>query len=644
MAMKLDGLNNWTLSSVRNFMAMNRTVIIIAILIISVPLILFAFLQHETEDSIYNSIFEQQKQNQKQVTQGISQQIQSDFELILARLEGISNSINTNLEDPLPNMTKSALTDAYNKINDTTPVDRMFLQNKDEIAIFDIGPSGDPIYTGKNFSFRSWVKETKNTMKPVISEMFEGIEGKDRFAITYPIISTNNSGDYYNGLIGVVIPVDEFFRYYGNIYDIQSQYLSAFDHDATILVHPIPSLVGKQFFGEFTQNLIGNDKVLDDMVRRVVSGQPGFAVYDLVGQERLNTGYPIYIEDKPRFSVFVVTPTSLIYSKINEIIDKERLQMLSLITGTIAAVLLLIIYLNKINKTLNKEVNKRTKELQDSNIKLESANKHIQIHDDMQKEFINLTAHELRNPVQSLMGFSEILKKINTLAPKGKENDRYKDPIEAIIRSTRRLKRLVDIIFDVSQLDNNLLMLNKENINMKDFIQEISTNYKYESQTTKKIHKASQKIDDTDSLDRGKKPKYSVEIDFIYADDSKDPIIVSGDRYYLAQVITNLLDNAFEFTHDEGVVKVKLEKSKDNKAAVVTISDNGYGIHPDVLPFLFIKYVKKSKGGAGLSLYISKKIIESHGGNMWARNNQDKNGATFGFSLPFSSGDVFIEK
>ena len=65
MAMKLDGLNNWTLSSVRNFMAMNKTVIIIAILIISVPLILFAFLQHETEDSIYNSIFEQQKQNQE---------------------------------------------------------------------------------------------------------------------------------------------------------------------------------------------------------------------------------------------------------------------------------------------------------------------------------------------------------------------------------------------------------------------------------------------------------------------------------------------------------------------------------------------------------------------------------------------------
>jgi len=641
--MKFGGLNNWNSASIRNFMVMNRTVIVTAILILSIPLILFAFLQHETEDSIYNRIVEQQKQNQKQVSQAISQQIQSDFELILARLEGISNIVNSRPEEPLPNMTKSALIDAYEKINSTTPVDRMFLQNKDGIAVFDVGPSDDPIYTGKNFSFRSWVKETKNTMEPVISGMFDGIDGKSRFAITYPIVSTNKSGTFYNGLVGVVIPTAEFFRYYGNIYDIHSQYLSVLDHNATILVHPIPSLVGKQFFGEFAQNFTGNNQILDDVVRTVISGQPGFAVYELLGKERLNTGYPIFIADKPKYSVFVVTPTSSIYSKINEIIDKERLQMLSLIIGTVASVLLLIVYLNKVNKTLDKEVNKRTKELRESNTKLESANKHIQIHDDMQKEFINMAAHELRNPVQSLMGFSEILKKLNSTMQEEKEKDRYKDPIEAIIRSTRRLKRLVDIIFDVSQLENNLLILNKENINLKDFIQGILRNYNYQIQT-KKIHKTSQKIEDTDSLDKNKKPNNNIEIDFVYSDGSNEPIIVSGDRYYLSQVISNLLDNAIEFTHDEGIVRVKLEKSESNEAAVVTISDNGYGIHPDILPFLFIKYVKKSKGGAGLSLYISKKIIESLGGNIWAKNNHDENGATFGFSLPLSNSDVSSDK
>jgi signal transduction histidine kinase len=636
--MKFGGLKNWNSSSIRNFMVMNKTVIVTAIFIISIPLILFAFLQHETEDSIYNSIFEQQKQNQKQVSQGISQQIQSDLELILARLEGISNSINTKLEDPISNMTKSTLIDAYHKINSTTPVDRMFLQNKAGIAVFDIAPSGDPIYIGKNFSFRSWVKETKNTMQPVISEIFEGIDGKSRFAITYPIISTNNSGTFYNGLVGVVIPTAEFFRYYGNIYDIQSQYLSVLDHNGTIMVHPIPSLVGKQFFGGFAQNLTGNNQELDDTVRTVISGHPGFAVYDLLGKERLNTGYPIHIEGKPKYAVFVITPTSLIYSKINEIIAKERLQMLSLIIGTVAAVLLLIIYLNKVNKTLDREVNRRTKELKDSNRKLESANKQIQIHDDMQKEFINMAAHELRNPVQSLIGFSEILKKLSSTMQEGKEKDRHKDAIEAIIRSTRRLKRLVDIIFDVSQLDNNLLILNKENISIKDFIQEILRNYKYQNQT-KRINTTSQEIYDRNSLDKNKKPKYNVEIDFVYADGSNEDIAVTGDRYYLAQVLTNLLDNAIEFTHDEGIVRVKLEKSENNKDAVVTIADNGYGIHPDVLPFLFIKYVKKSKGGAGLSLYISKKIIESHGGNIWAKNNMDRNGATFGFSIPLRNGD-----
>lgn len=246
-------------------------------------------------------------------------------------------------------------------------------------------------------TFRRWVNQTKNTMSPIISDLFVGIDDKNRIAMTYPIITTNSSS-YYSGLVGVVITTNEFFNYYGNVYDTQSQYLSVLD-DKGVLVHPIASIVGKPFFGNFIQNLTGHNDILNSLVKTVMSGAPSSAVYNLINNERLTTGYPVFIEGSPKYSVFVISPTSFIYSKINEIIDKERLQMFTLIIGIIAAVLLLILFLNRVNNTLDKSVKKRTKELEDTNRKLEIANRNVQIHDNMQKEFINIAAHELRNPV-----------------------------------------------------------------------------------------------------------------------------------------------------------------------------------------------------------------------------------------------------
>jgi signal transduction histidine kinase len=402
------------------------------------------------------------------------------------------------------------------------------------------------------------------------------------------------------------------------------------DNKSVILVHPLPSLVGKEFFGEFTQNLTGYNDILNNLVRTVISGQPNISIYEFVNEERLNTGYPVYIDGVPKYAVFVVTPTSSIYSTVNNIIEKERLQMLSLIIGIIAAVLLLILYLSKVNSTLDKAVKKRTTELENVNIKLESANKHIKIHDDMQKEFINMAAHELRNPVQSLLGFSDILKKLNIRNEGNKIALQYKDAIEAISRSSKRLKRLVDIIFDVSQLDNNLLILNKESFDLKDMIEQLVTDYQSHNTLLNNTNNNQSHIEGNNiEYTKGKHV-----IDFAYSNYPPGPKTVKGDKAYLKQVITNLVDNAVEFTQNEGKVKINLDKELENGKVIVTVSDNGYGIHPDILPFLFTKYVKKSRGGAGLSLYISKKIIEAHGGEIWAKNNDDGRGATFGFSLP----------
>ena len=113
---------------------------------------------------------------------------------------------------------------------------------------------------------------------------------------------------------------------------------------------------------------------------------------------------------------------------------------------------------------------------------------------------------------------------------------------------------------------------------------------------------------------------------------TKYPIYVQADKTRLYQVIANLLTNAIKFT-EEGTVSISAN-IKDNNELIVTVTDTGEGIHSDILPRLFTKFATKSNIGTGLGLYISKNIVASHGGKMWAENNSDGRGAKFSFSLP----------
>jgi signal transduction histidine kinase len=121
----------------------------------------------------------------------------------------------------------------------------------------------------------------------------------------------------------------------------------------------------------------------------------------------------------------------------------------------------------------------------------------------------------------------------------------------------------------------------------------------------------------------------------------EEEIIIEADRIRLSQVISNLLDNAIKFTkEEEGTISVVVEKKKDSntntnkEVVIVSIKDTGSGIDSDIFPRLFEKFVSKSSKGTGLGLFISKSIIEDHGGKIWAENNSDGKGATFAFSLP----------
>jgi two-component system sensor histidine kinase VicK len=224
----------------------------------------------------------------------------------------------------------------------------------------------------------------------------------------------------------------------------------------------------------------------------------------------------------------------------------------------------------------------------------------LKVHDKMQKEFINVAAHELRTPVQPILGLSEVL-----LSKKGNIED-YFDLVSAINRNAKRLQHLTEDILDVTRIESNTLILHKEEVDV--------------------CEKISNVIDDIkDQInDPGK-----LRVVFYQP---KNPVYVSADKTRLYQVIANLLNNAIKFTR-EGTISINVE-DKENSQVTISVKDTGAGISPEIAPRLFTKFVTTSDAGTGLGLYLSKSIVDAHGGKMWAHNNPGKVGATFGFTFP----------
>ena len=226
----------------------------------------------------------------------------------------------------------------------------------------------------------------------------------------------------------------------------------------------------------------------------------------------------------------------------------------------------------------------------------------LKAHDKMQKEFINIAAHELRTPIQPILGLAEVL-----ISKKG-SIEQYNELIDAIIRNARRLQRLTEDILDVTRIESNSLTLNKQQFNLKDII----TNT----------------INDIIV----KKDFKSKNIKLLY--EPKD-IFVEADRSRLTQVISNLLSNSVKFTI-KGTIKVTT-KIKDDHNVILSIKDTGSGINSEILPRLFSKFATKSDIGTGLGLFIAKNIVEAHGGKILAENNPEGKGATFAIVLPVIS-------
>ena len=221
----------------------------------------------------------------------------------------------------------------------------------------------------------------------------------------------------------------------------------------------------------------------------------------------------------------------------------------------------------------------------------------------------------MKTPTQAILGYTGLLRQ---------HPEKRDQMIQAISRNALRLQRLTNDILDVTRIESDTLNLNKEQFNLKDLIRSIIEDYRRQIQENKSNVKLLYDI---------KRLKKNASL------------TIEADRGRMTQVLSNLLNNAIKFASEKKergqVVSVSTvvdydSKNNDQGEITVSIKDSGEGIHPDIFPRLFTRFATKSFTGTGLGLYISKNIVEAHGGRMWAENNSDGSGATFSFSLPLT--------
>ena len=227
----------------------------------------------------------------------------------------------------------------------------------------------------------------------------------------------------------------------------------------------------------------------------------------------------------------------------------------------------------------------------------------LKSHEKMQKEFINIAAHELRTPTQAILGYAE-------LSQMQGSNVNKDEALSKIVKNAERLQRLTEDILDVTRIESQTLKLDKRKFDLRDMTASVLDDYRNRIQNNK-----------------------NVGLVLLNADKAA---FVVADRGRISQVLSNLVGNAMKFTKS-GTISVSIEEVKKDeykKEFVAVVKDTGTGIDSDIMSRLFTKFVSKSQTGTGLGLFISKSIVEAHGGRIWAENNPDGKGATFRFSLP----------
>jgi signal transduction histidine kinase len=455
---------------------------------------------------------------------------------------------------------------------------------------------------GSDRSDSMYYNDVKEKRQPVLTGLFKSLDNRNSVSVAVPVLGDDSD---LNGVLAAILPVDSLAKRVNDrlpLIDVDQVFIIS--SSGTIMGYKDESIVGESIFDEFdaTQNDIVSKNL--QLMTEGKSGVFEYATQD--GQRKIAAYSPLTFSGVQAWSVLITTPSSPNETFSSVLSDQRTFTIVAIVLiGIIAAIFMTFIL--TLNHRLHRTVQKQDVRIKNQLEDLQSAYERLTEQDKIKDEFINIAAHELRTPVLPIIlsaeGLAEDL---------GTDNSK----VEIILRNAKRINKLTNDILDVSRIKSNTFRLQKDKTNIKKLVEEVIQDILFKMAEDKNPHL---KIEFESKLSPG-----------------REDIIADAGR--LNQVLSNLLDNAMNFT-DQGTITVTAQHVENWPHFVeIRVADTGKGIDPSIRAKLFEKFVTKSEKakGTGLGLYLCKAIVEAHGGKIWAEDNRGGKGAVFAFTLPVS--------
>lgn len=660
--------------------------------------------------------------NNEEIRNELFNSVENGLAMALGTMDGDSSNKNNNNNSSL----------GINGPVEITIVDRENKVVESKVANIDGdegnnrgGPTkntNEPLFKAGGTLEYSWAKDVQKFHMPKFSGSFEAADIKNNAEATTPETGgavdnstndenndQNNGGSKlisfaqplfdagndssYAGMLVLTLPARYLTEDYDSVINSASKEVALLDSDQlTYVMTTITSTTNNSNSDSDRSNidtghLHPNGASFGDDIKEIQSGDDpksviasdrfkasgGDVVFKNADGEFLISGFPVYYYGKPQYMLIFESATSDFYAKVEPILFQGRIQMFSILTATAVLTVIIASFISH-NINLDRQVREKTKEITKSNEtivaqkqQLEKANEELRHLDALKTQFIGIASHELKNPIQPIILYAEM----------AKYGDVEKDEaIDVILRQAQRLRQLSADILEVSRIDSNNLVLNKQKVRIGSLIREIVRPYQVtdiEKNGTVATESVAVKVPNTNNDTTAQMPNIVINID----EDTE----MSIDALRISQVMNNIIQNAIKFTMGGGTVTIRkstvtpaltpsilgdasfrdkaagatVSQSPSSSAASlpsrsfveIVISDTGPGIPREIMPKLFGKFVTKdvnslNKHGTGLGLYISKAIVEAHGGQISAYNNSNKDndgqeqhrGASFRILLP----------
>jgi signal transduction histidine kinase len=619
--------------------------------------------QNSLSNEILNQAASDIRSNAEIEVHAISEILEKSVDAITDNLEIIAEAPSIQNND----------TSAFNLINLGQDISAnltdfyMWLDANGKIVwISNLNESAYQIYKGTDLSYREYFSVPKETADAYYSSVIDSNDNISRLYISYPVFDDNRTGNtsssrkvQFDGMVTAGIRIDRLGDFLqSSVPEKYNSSIGLVDNNGTILYTSAnQSLIGLNAFGEEFQSILPPQINKSFNMLRDSLTKPTANVFDIAYQgNTTSVAYqPVSLENHSIGTLYISASHNLA-GNVHKLISQQF--YFSITVYIVIALIALGIALGILtsNKRLHAALDSKTSELRktiekliasndiltsterslkDKQVQLTTINKELleayeqlKVHERMQQDFINIAAHELRTPTQSIVGYTELLQNDYNLNIQNSDDKDLstRDSLEALRRNAIRLKNLTNDILDVSRIETGALKLDKERVNLNEKIRNV----------VKDISNTNVQV-----AEKG------LTIQFL--NDKKNDgneYYVNADKSRVFQVLSNLINNAIKFTDLNGVISISLEKTNSHSSdksntveksgyALIKVKDNGSGIDPDIYSRLFSKFATKSDIGTGLGLFIAKSIVEAHVGKISAENNRDGKGATFKFSLPF---------